>query len=97
MADQQSSSFHSETCRHTHPSPLISKVGRCGEVKRKDFSPPLGETHLTTEKLAVESAEVAYDADNRRSDLRSLRSWSDSPPDLQEHTDNAKGRPVVSG
>jgi hypothetical protein len=68
------------------------------DVERKDFSPPLGEVDLTTgKKFGLESAEVAYDADNRGSDLRSLRNWSDPPPDLQEHADNAKGRPVVSG
>src|SRR5215813_8703962 len=56
------------------------------------ISPRPCETCISRQKRSgLESAEVAYDADNRGSDLRSLRSWSDPPPDLQEHPDNEKG------
>ena len=41
--------------------------------------------------IIVESAEVDYDPDNRGGDLRNFRYWSDRPPDLQEHTDDAQG------
>ena len=41
--------------------------------------------------VLVEPAEVDYGADDRGSDLWSVRYWSDRPLDLQEHTLDAQG------